>query len=357
MMQTLVTNPGKRFQTVNGARKRPRANTHIMARVETTAALIAALLVVLVGSADAGGLRAGVHAKYEDNFFDMAMANEASLAAAWRTPVLTRRFLSMTESQFEVARDAWARVENATYADGAGTVAYKTDRVQVSRSEDPLNDSGEYACWVLSEQTNDADDWAENFDFGFSSIKSIEEYDLQAGDCGCAWSLWGTCLSYNECEDGYKTIGIGYTGFVEAWNGLREDVWKTVNATCDMENDTLMIVGYSRGGALANLMAFSVYTEGLWDTDRIGLVTFGSPRVLLKKYSNDVHNQFYQLRLVYKSDPIPAVPTNTFGFVHYGEMHCYNCTYPESRDAPTDPNFAYTDGDIEDHTSYDQWLG
>ncbi|GBG33961.1 Lipase [Hondaea fermentalgiana] len=283
----------------------------------------------------------------------------AGLASEARAQETVR---GLEELDFRIAQEAWAQIENATYDDELAVI-YENDRVQVTRTNDTIFEPGNSLCWIVSEETNDAEDWVDNLDLGKTKILSIEENGNESGspseECGCAFSFFGWCLRYNTCDDdsngSYKTLGKGFSGFVNAYNGLRHDVWERVEDVCDMENDVLMIAGYSRGGALANLFGFAVYSEGLWDPERMASITFGSPRVLVNDDSDKVHNQYYQLRLVYRDDPVPAFPMNNFGFEHFGEMHCFECQYEESRDAPSSLQLLYA-SDIDDHTSYEEWF-
>jgi len=234
--------------------------------------------------------------------------------------------------------EAWELIEDADYSGG---VVFGDDKVTalVKGSK----------CWVLAEESNSDTDWNANFQLGQSDIQSIGEPQVQSSACGCSVQGSGNwCAEYNVCAQ-KVVVGRGYKGFVDSYNAMNTDIWNMMQTTCGSRD--IVLAGYSRGGALLNVLAYGLYTEGLVPTSKLTLVTFGSPRALVDRDSDAVHAKFTQWRMVYKGDIAPSVPYGWMGFKHYGTMRCYECNYSEGRDRP---NWSWSTGD---HTSYCLYFG
>jgi hypothetical protein len=95
--------------------------------------------------------------------------------------------------------------------------------------------------------------------------------------------------------DGFE----GHDGFARV-DGVWADVWADI-----MDEDIIYIVGHSKGGAEATILALKAAKWG----KRVRLVTFGCPRVLapdaaawLAEHADDV------VRIVNDDDPVTKVP-------------------------------------------------
>jgi hypothetical protein len=97
--------------------------------------------------------------------------------------------------------------------------------------------------------------------------------------------------------------------------------------------------------------AFAMYKEGLLPTNKMKLVTFGSPRALKNNESDQLHDRFLQYRLVYESDPIASTPPHWLGFKHLGTPFRFGGTL--GRDDPRTTNVFR----VGDHSKYEEWLG
>ncbi|GBG26062.1 Mono- and diacylglycerol lipase [Hondaea fermentalgiana] len=260
------------------------------------------------------------------------------------------RQLALTSTQQTIGATAWAVVEEAETLGYSGGVSYENDAVLVLRKSDTaFGTSGStsgYACWVTAQATGDIADWLDNLDVGDEDIKSIATYSIRDESCGCAKYTWWWCSTYKTCTT-YKSYSNGYDGFVKPHNNMRLSIWSQISSTCS-SNDRLILNGYSRGGGVMNAFAYAVYKDGLWETSRMVLVTFGSPRVLSDDLSDEIHGQFTQMRFVHDDDIVPSVPYGWMGYKHFGTNK--NSNGDEGRDKP---GFSTS---ISDHTSYDDWF-
>lgn len=65
-----------------------------------------------------------------------------------------------------------------------------------------------------------------------------------------------------------------------------------------------MVTGYSLGGALATITAFNVVDQGYQTTDKVYLLSYGSPRVGNGQFSDFVNQALmYKHRVVNEADP------------------------------------------------------
>ena len=218
-----------------------------------------------------------------------------------------------------LAKKAWAVVAAHAYPNQV-TSADGHDRATV------FVEGGD--CFVLAEESLSDADWTNNKKQGSTPILA----------------LWGN-----------NTIGNAYTGFTEAYNSMRVGIAQRIDASC--KGKRIVLVGYSRGGAIMNLIAYALRRDGRYNAQTMVLITFGCPRTLGDAPSDFLYaeaKKFTHLRLIYKKDPVPALPFSWMGngLKHSVEPNCFQCGYKESRDAP---GWAWP-GDQGAHTEYKLWL-
>ena len=199
---------------------------------------------------------------------------------------------------------AWNKINN-TYPDGASYVATKVwnnwgvgpgiDRVKVTRGN---NDNGNSACHITCQDTTEMGDWINNFDFmGAAEIEQPSpivyySYDqtnnfLTTPIRRCSQRVFG--LWNAGCKD--TLLGQGTSGFVRAYNALKDQVYDKIRTRCENYGTTDFVYsGYSRGGAICSVFAFAHMRDGWFGSSngarRVELVTFGAPRVLIKQESD-----------------------------------------------------------------------
>jgi hypothetical protein len=141
-----------------------------------------------------------------------------------------------------LAKKSWAVVAARAYPNQV-TSADGNDRATV------FVDGGD--CFVLAEESLTDADWDNNKKQGSTPILA----------------LWGT-----------NTIGNAYKGFTEAYNSMRAGIAQRIDASC--KGKRLVLVGFSRGGAIMNLVAYALRRDGRYNTQQMVLITFGCPRTL-----------------------------------------------------------------------------
>jgi hypothetical protein len=192
-------------------------------------------------------------------------------------------------------------------------------------------------CVISFDTSQDLADWVDNLNSGNGPIYSINEYTESGPSCPTT-----TCTEK-------RILGQGYDGFRVAWNNLSVRVWASIQSTCGDSASEYVFTGYSRGGAIAAMASASIYVEGLLPARKIKQITFGAPLSIATAMSDSVHNKFDQYRFVYKGDPVPSIPSMSWGVRHFGEMRCIECSYPEGRDRPT----YYNPFTVGDHGGYE----
>jgi hypothetical protein len=200
-----------------------------------------------------------------------------------------------------LAKKAWAVVAAHAYPDQV-TSADGHDRATVFVEGDD--------CYVLAEESLSDEDWTNNKKQGSTPILA----------------LWDN-----------STIGKAYTGFTEAYNSMRVGIAQRIDARC--KGKRIVLVGYSRGGAIMNIIAYALRRDGRFNAQTMVLITFGCPRTLGDAASDFLYaeaKKFTHLRLIYKKDPVAAIPFSWMGdgLKHAIEPNCFQCGYTESRDAP-----------------------
>lgn len=121
-----------------------------------------------------------------------------------------------------------------------------------------------------------------------------------------------------------KSIKV-HKGFYENYNNVLE---KVIDVAKDFKGK-ILLTGHSLGGAIATLIA--LFLKSNLNNQNIDLITFGTPRVGNKAFSKKVNELFPNaLRIVYRRDIVPHLPTLFIGYVHNeGLLHFnkpkFNC--------------------------------
>lgn len=160
------------------------------------------------------------------------------------------------------------------------------DRVKVQR------DANGTRCFIVGRETDERGDWFANLRAGNSDIRDATG----------------------------ARIGEGFSGFVQAYDGMRLAVNGLMDDLCDGV-ETYVYTGYSRGASIATVFAFAHVRAR---TVPAILVTFGSPRVLPRTESNAAQSGLAEShRVVLGTDPVPSVPPASLGIVSSGGAYIH----------------------------------
>lgn len=139
---------------------------------------------------------------------------------------------------------------------------------------------------LLFEQSNGKTDWRNNFDFPAKPYRDMKN----------AWYC--------------------HRGFLKVWKSIEPYI---SNDICDPSVDSIEIIGYSHGGAIAQL-CFEYVKFNRPDV-RVTGVGFGSPRVLWGFASEAVKARFDGFKVIRNgNDLITHLPPVLFGFRHVCEV-------------------------------------
>ncbi|MCB9750940.1 MAG: lipase family protein [Myxococcales bacterium] len=85
------------------------------------------------------------------------------------------------------------------------------------------------------------------------------------------------------------------------------------------ECERLYIVGHSRGGAIADLLAAFLYesSPSTYNSSYMYVETYGQPRVFNTALADEYHGKIRKLRWVAAYDPVPALPASS-SMKHWG---------------------------------------
>ncbi|GBG30412.1 Lipase [Hondaea fermentalgiana] len=198
-------------------------------------------------------------------------------------------------------------------------------------------------CFIKVLGSDSLHDWVNNMSFIKGSIAGLR--------CRVGGQVK---LPEDKCRS-WRSAGIGMRGFIESFNQLRFEMLRQMRKKCDLARDNVVVVGHSRGGAIAQTAAAVLFLDEIVPSPRLALVTFGSPRVLESTLSDAVHDKFTQIRLINEEDPVPSTPPAWLAYKHFGRMYCRDCGYPMERD---EPKLAFNIFEVSDHylVSYQAWL-
>lgn len=107
--------------------------------------------------------------------------------------------------------------------------------------------------------------------------------------------------------------GKMHFGFYESFCSLNIQISRCMSKID--RNKPVKIIGHSKGGAIAEIMAF--YLKKTARFEDVELFTFGSPRV----GKGEWHRRFLDSEIKYSryvngKDPVPRVPRNYMGYIH-----------------------------------------
>eukprot|EP00514_Thraustochytrium_sp_LLF1b_P009142 CAMPEP_0184559188 /NCGR_PEP_ID=MMETSP0199_2-20130426/46302_1 /TAXON_ID=1112570 /ORGANISM="Thraustochytrium sp., Strain LLF1b" /LENGTH=376 /DNA_ID=CAMNT_0026956473 /DNA_START=768 /DNA_END=1897 /DNA_ORIENTATION=- len=205
-------------------------------------------------------------------------------------------------------------------------------------------------CLLIGATTDQAADWFANIDVGSDDILAVTKTNERAEECGCEQSTLWWCSRYKSCST-YRTLGSGYDGFVKAYNNARLTLTAALEEKGCSSKSQVVFGGHSRGSALVSVLAYAMVKDGIFASDQLTLVTFGSPRVFEDDISDDAHGLVKHWRMVYGSDLVTSIPYDWWGYKHFGTMRCAECNYDEGRDRP------YAATGIEVHSNYCKVFG
>lgn len=258
------------------------------------------------------------------------------------------RELALSDEHYDVASNVWSHITKDSWMEAIEKQVYDegSDKAKV--------DLIDHVCYITAKESDDGGDWTGNFDFGFENIDSSLLTSQTASSCGCESYYWfwkSRCKKYKTCSS-YHSVGRGYAGFVKAANQLRFDIKDEIIGNCTGA-DKYVFGGYSRGGGIVQVLAYLFLKDGLIESSKTSLVTFGSPRSLRKDEAEWLHSTLPEsIRIVYKDDPTCAVPFHWLGYKHVGVTRvCANCTYYLDVDRPYNVDSRYLSSHSESNYS------
>ena len=160
----------------------------------------------------------------------------------------------------------------------------------------PLTDNSDKAAYVISHKT-------------LTNGEPIIVVVVRGGRYGAEWRS-------------NMNVGSGslHTGFSTPAQDIYADLVSYMNNNSIGNNCKIWITGYSRGAAIANILAGKINENQLIKPDNVYAYTFATPSgVDLSKVDADaeVHNNIYNIVLPY--DAIPRVVMPEFGYGKYGK--------------------------------------
>jgi len=180
------------------------------------------------------------------------------------------------------------------------------------------------------EQHNYGKPLSDNSDSAAYSFASKELYDgsylvavvVRGGEYGGEWR-----------SNFHVGTGSKHTGF----NTPAEEVYANLSAYMsgkgyDSSNTKLWITGYSRGAAIANIVAGRVNETGLVQSKNMYAYTFATPngvKVAETSAENEVHDNIYNIVLPY--DVVPKVAMENWDYGRYGITKEFPSVNPTSR--------------------------
>jgi triacylglycerol lipase len=171
---------------------------------------------------------------------------------------------------------------------------------------------------------NDADEARRAADaIGFPDVELLDRDGAQAyvfrNDHDCVVAFRGTQVTeWNDIEaDARATLAvIGTLGRVHSgFKRELDDLWPVLREVLDGNRLPLYFCGHSLGGGMATLAAYRSSSEAL-ESRPAELQTFGSPRVVDRRYSRQARLKHY--RWVHNNDIVTRVPPRWMGYWHCG---------------------------------------
>lgn len=171
-------------------------------------------------------------------------------------------------------------------------------------------------------------------DMGFSKIKAYN-YDISLNDkSDKAAFLLGekkikidgkryTLIAAAIRGGGYgnewvSNLNLGksgnHSGFNKAAKSVKAELMKYIGKR---KNVKVWITGYSRGGAVANLLAASISGSGKIEKSNIYAYTFAAPKGAATPHKNS-EKYNYIFNIISKNDLVPYVAPSDWGFFRYG---------------------------------------
>lgn len=122
----------------------------------------------------------------------------------------------------------------------------------------------------------------------------------------------------------YPEAGVE-TGFFNMYKKLDSKIYgDIIKLSIKYNNTNIMITGHSLGAALSTLLAFDVLHDSVYDGFNVhSLITFGSPRVGNKQFSDLVSN-ITSYRVTHYYDLVPHLPFEFLDYHHVRQEIWYN---------------------------------
>eukprot|EP01117_Protostelium_nocturnum_P016110 TRINITY_DN6318_c0_g1_i2.p1 TRINITY_DN6318_c0_g1~~TRINITY_DN6318_c0_g1_i2.p1 ORF type:complete len:245 (+),score=59.64 TRINITY_DN6318_c0_g1_i2:143-877(+) len=154
--------------------------------------------------------------------------------------------------------------------------------------------------------------------FGFSGVTKNYAFITFRGTVGMEnWMTDLEALASSPFHDKIPGARV-HDGFLRAYNSMRDQVKATaLKLAAQNPRLPMLVIGHSLGGALATLTAADFAINGTVK-NKIGLWTFGSPRVGNPTFASFVNQRFPDsIRIVNQRDPVPHLPIKLGGFYRH----------------------------------------
>jgi len=133
---------------------------------------------------------------------------------------------------------------------------------------------------------------------------------IRGGGYGCEWA------------DNFK-LGGGespyHEGFLKSAQNVKENLDDYIQRRCDSDRIKLWITGYSRGGAVANILASLYDSDNNYENYEIYAYTFASPATVESSYPEFKKDRFNNIfNIINPYDIVPTIPPLAWGFSRFG---------------------------------------
>ena len=256
------------------------------------------------------GLTDPIPVNYTDSYFSPS-SYEYNHNLAWLSLCLELSSFSTNEDKYWGKPEEGASEEEKLFIEKARTEnirdAYQLlgfSNVKIFNYNKSLNDTSDKIAYAIAEK---------RLPDGNTLISIV----VRGGGYGCEWSSNMNVGTGEYHHDGF------YNAMLEVYSSVKTRI-ASVGGPC-----TLWITGYSRGAAVANLLAARLDDDSMTNSqtsaDRIFAYTFATPQGVTKAIgpSDERYNNIFNI--VNPGDAVPNVAPSGWGFARYGVTKKFMC--------------------------------
>lgn len=167
--------------------------------------------------------------------------------------------------------------------------------------------------YILFEGSDGAEDWISNFDFFPSGERPLRRIISVIKS-----NIQPACVAYKDAPSVWRV----HRGFLRVWKDMRDEIEADVDKRlkADASIDSIVIVGYSHGGALA-LLAYEDMKYIYGDKYAINGFGFAAPRVIFGRVPREVQERISGFVTVRNgNDIVTHLPPRLFGYKNSGDI-------------------------------------